>query len=166
MKDDTKNELTRILGLYDDRLAEAARAEAAKRAAELAFPGRYAALRSNAIRPALQEFADILNGRGHEVTVRELEESTSSEGGVTLASIALRIAPKTHAASPSATKKSFVEISFSANRNERRITVSSTNTMISSAGSVGKRGDYNIEEVTPEVIEGHVLQTLRDVLAG
>jgi hypothetical protein len=166
MKDDVKNELTRILGVYDDRLAETERAEAAKRAAELAFPGRYAALRSDAIRPALQEFAEILNGRGHEVTVRELEESTSSEGGVTLASIALRIVPKAQAVGTTAIKKSFVEISFSANRNERRITVSSTNTMINSAGSVGKRGDYDIVELTPDVIQGHVLQTLRDVLLG
>lgn len=166
MKDDVKNELTRILGVYDDRLAETARTEAAKRAAELAFPGRYVALRSDAIRPALQEFAEVLNGRGHEVTVRELEESTSSEGGVTLASIALRIVPKAHAVGNTANKKCFVEISFSANRNERRITVSSTNTMINSAGSVGKRGDYDIEELTADVIQGHVLQTLRDVLLG
>ena len=161
-----KSELQRILLAYDEKLAEAARCDAAKRAADLAFPELYAALRSDTIRPALQTFADEMNGRGHEVTVREQEESTSSEGGVTSAMVALRIIPKAFVESGAATKKCFVELSFSANRGERRITVASTNTMMNSPGRVGKRAEYEIAALTADVVETHVLQTLRDVLVG
>jgi len=166
MNDDVKNQLSRILGAYDEKLAEVARVDAANRAAAVAFPERYAILRSDTIRPTIQEFADVLNGRGHEVTVRELEESTSSEAGVTSATIALRIIPKAFVHGAAAAKKSFIELSFSANRNERKITVSSTNTIINSAGSVGKRAEYDIDSLTPGVIEAHVLHALGEALAG
>jgi hypothetical protein len=165
MNDDAKNQLKTLLGAYDEKLAEAARVHAANSAADLAFPERYALLRSDTIRPAIQEFADVLNGRGHEVTVRELEESTSSDVGVTFATIALRIVPKAFA-HKTAAPKSFIEISFSANRNERKIIVSSTNTMINSAGGVGKRGAYDIDALTTAVIEAHVIHLLREGLSG
>src|SRR5438552_4502159 len=125
MKDEAKNQLTKILGLYDEKLAEAERIEAATRAAQAAFPERFASLKSQIIRPAIQEFADVLNASGHEVTVREQEESSSAVGGVTFAAISLRIVPKPFARKTSETNKSFIEITFAANRSERKITVSS-----------------------------------------
>ena len=166
MNDDAKNQLQKILGAYDERLAEIARVDAANSAAQMAFPERYAALRSNTIRPVMQEFANVLNSRGHEVTVRELEESTSSDVGVTLATIALHIIPKAFVDKGATTKRSYIEISFSANRNERKIVVSSTNTIINSSGSVGKRGSYDVDALTTDVIEAHVIHTLREGLAG
>jgi hypothetical protein len=42
--------------------------------------------------------------------------------------------------------------------------VSSNNTIIHSAGSVGKRAEYEIEAVTPGVVEGHVLHALGEAL--
>jgi hypothetical protein len=166
MNDDVKNKLTELLGANDEKLAEAARVDAALCAAAAAFPERYATLRSGTIRPTIQEFADVLNGRGHEVTVRELEESTSSEAGVSSATIALRIVPKAFVDNPASAKKSFLELSFSANRIERKITVSSTNTIINSAGRVGKRAEYEIDAVTPAVVEAHVFHALGEALAG
>ena len=165
MKDDTKNQLTRILGAYDEKLAEAERIDAANRAAHAAFPARFATLKAETIRPALQDFADVLNGSGHEVAVREQEESSSRVGGVTLATISLRITPKPFASKSTAeTNRNFIEITFSANRSERKITVSSTSTMISSGASLGKRGEYAMEAVTADVVAGHVLQTLQEAL--
>jgi hypothetical protein len=164
MKDDAKDELKKILLAYDDRIAESARVEAANRAAQVAFPERYSELRRDTIRPVMQEFVDVLNGRGHEGTLREAEESSTTEGGIKLAAITLRVVPKALVGRATATNKSFVEISFSANRSEQKITVSSTNTMINSAGNVGKRGEYPIDAVTVEVVEAHILQTLREAL--
>ncbi len=143
-----------------------ARADAANRAAQTAFPERYAALRRDTIRPIMQEFAEVCNERGHEATVRDTEESTTTEGGVLLAAITLRIVPKVLSSKAAATNKSYVEISFSANRGEQKIGVSSTNTMINSAGNVGKRGEYTLDMVTADVIETHMLQTLREALVG
>lgn len=164
MKEHAKDELAKILSTYDDRIAEAERVDAANRAAIVAFPERYAATRRDVIRPIMQEFADVLNGRGHEGTVNETEESSTTEGGVSLAAITLRIMPKVFVPKATATNKSFVEVSFSANRSEQKITVSSTNTMINSGGNVGKRGEYAIDALTADVVEAHVLRTLREAL--
>ena len=166
MKDDAKSQLKKLLATYDERLAEVERIATAKRAADAAFPARFATLTTETIRPALQEFAAVLKDRGHDAVVREQEESSSTAGGVSLATISLRVVPKGPTPKATETSKSFVEISFMANRSERRITVSSTNTMFTSGGNVGKRGDYEVDGVTADVVVGHVLQTLEEAFAG
>jgi hypothetical protein len=166
MKDEAKKRLKQLLGAYDDKLAERERVEAAIRAAREAFPERFTTLRKKTILPLLQELAEELNGSGHEATFREQEESASTSGGVTSAAIVLRVVPKPFAQRPAETKKSFLEITFAANRGEQKIVVSSSNTIINSGGSVGKRGEYTIEAVTDEVVLAHVLNALEEVFAG
>ena len=165
MKDDAKAQLATILGTYDQKLADRERREAAVRAAHAAFPERFAALKRDVLRPALEEFAKALNAHGHDVTTREQDESSSTAGGVTSAAIALRIVPKPFANKSGDSTSSCIEITFSANRNEQKITVSSTNTIVNARGTLGKRGEYELPAVTPEVVAGHVLQTLAEGLA-
>jgi hypothetical protein len=163
MKDESKSELAKILRSYDDKLAEAERRDAAIRAAQAAFPERFAALKSQTIRPLLQEFAETLSGFGHDATVREQEESSSATGPVTVAAITLRVIPKPFARAASASAKSFVEITFSANKGDRKVVVSATNTLLSSGASLGKRGEYELDALTADIADIHVVQTLRDV---
>lgn len=163
MKDEAKNELDQILAVYDEKLAETARREAAITAAREAFPDRFAALKAKTLRPVLTEFTEVLSARGHEATAREQEESTTTADGVAFAAIILRVVPKPFAHSAKAST-TFVEVTFSANRQDRKITVSSTNTIPSSGGSRGKRGEYEIEAVTPDVVVRHVIQTLQEAL--
>jgi hypothetical protein len=54
---------------------------------------------------------------------------------------------------------------FSANRSEQRIVVSSTNTIINSGGTVGKRGEYELEALTADVVVDHVLRALEQAFA-
>jgi hypothetical protein len=165
MKDDTKAHLERLLGNYDERLAATESREAAIRAAQAAFPERFVALKTTTIRPALEEFIGVLKRHLHEGTVRDQEESASSAGGVALASISLRVVPKPFAnKSTTEAPKSFIEVTFSANRTERKVTVSSTSTILDSGGSRGKRGEYDIEALTSEVVATHVLRALEEAL--
>jgi hypothetical protein len=164
MKDDAKKLLNEILGSYDDKLTATERREAAIRAANESFPGRFAALASDVIRPALLEFVDLLNARGHEASVRQQDESSSSAGGIAFAAVILRVVPKPYAHKSPEGAKSFIEIAFSANRAERLVTVASTNTIANSSGSRGKRGGYDVEGVTADVVATHVLQTLQEAL--
>jgi hypothetical protein len=166
MKDEAKDQLKKILGTYDERLAERERVEAAKRAAEAAFPARFVTLMTETIRPVIHEFVEVLNGRGHEATVREQEESSTGVSGVTSAAISLRVVPKPFAHKSKEANKVFIEITFSANRSERKIIVSSTNTLINSGGSLGKRGEYEIGALSADVVADHLLQALKEALAG
>jgi hypothetical protein len=162
MKDEAKSQLKKIVGDYDAKLAEAERVDAARRAAQAAFPERFVILRTNTIQPAIQEIADMLNERGHKASVREQEESSSAEGGVK----SLRIIPKPFAHKSTETNPITIEITFSANRSERKVAVSSTNTMIGHSGTVGKCGDYEIDAVTADVVANHVIQTLTEAFGG
>lgn len=161
MKVEAKQQLDRILGAYDEKLAEAARIEAAKRAAQAAFPERFGALKQT-IRPIMQEIADALNARGHEAAVREQEESSSSTDGVKSAAVSLRVVPKPFAHSARESNQVAIEVSFTANRAERKVIVSASNTMMNHAGRIGKRGEYEIDDVTTEVVATHVIETLGD----
>jgi hypothetical protein len=166
MKDEAKKRLKQLLSAYDEKLAERDRAEAALRAAKEAFPERFGALKKKVILPLLQELADELNASGHEASFREQEESASTSGGVTSAAVLLRVIPRPFAQRPAETKKSFLEITFAANRSEQKVIVSSSNTIINSGGSVGKRGDYTIEAVTDDVVLGHVMHALEEAFTG
>jgi vancomycin resistance protein YoaR len=166
MKDEAKTQLKKIIGDYDARLAESERVDAVNRAANAAFPERFVAFKTKTIRPALQEIADLLNERGHEATVREQEESSSTAGGVKSAAVSLRVIPKPFAHKSTEPNPTSIEVTFAANRSDRTVTVSSTNTMLSHGGSVGKRGAYEIDAVTVDVVASHVIQTLHDAFGG
>jgi vancomycin resistance protein YoaR len=162
MKEEAKSQLKKIVGDYDEKLAEAERVDAARRAAHAAFPGRFVTLKKETIQPAIQEIADMLNERGHEASVREQEESSSAAGGVKSAAVWLRIVPKPFAHKSTETNPITIEITFSANRSERKVTVASTNTMIGHSGTVGKCGEYEIDAVTADVVAAQVIQTLNE----
>jgi hypothetical protein len=166
MKHEAKSQLKKIIGDYEEKLAETERIDAANRAAHAAFPDRFIALRTEVIAPALKEIADMLNERGHEASVREQEESSSAVGGVRSAAVSLRIVPKPFAKKSAEANPVTIEISFSANRAARKVTVSSTNTMIGHSGSVGKRGEYEVDAVTADVVATHVIQTLNEAFGG
>jgi hypothetical protein len=166
MKDEAKSRLKKILGDYDEKLAEAERLDAANRAAHAAFPGRFVALKTETIQPAIKEIADMLNERGHKASVSEQEESSSAGSGIKSAAVTLRIVPKPFTNKAAETNPVAIEITFSANRSERKVTVSSSNAMTSQGGTVGKRGDYEIETVTADVVTSHVIQTLNEAFRG
>ena len=165
MKDEAKDRLKKILGNYDEKLAETERVDAANRAALAAFPGRFVALKTETIQPAIKEIADMLNERGHKASISEQEES-SAGSGIKSAAVTLRIVPKPFTSKPTETNPVAIEITFSANRSERKVSVSSSNTMTGQGGTVGKRGDYEIETVTADVVTSHVIQTLNDAFRG
>jgi hypothetical protein len=166
MNTEAKRLLTKIIGDYDEKLAETERVNAAKRAAQASFPGRFVTLKTEIIRPAIQEIVDMLNERGHEASVREQEDSSNAEGGVKSAGVSLRVVPKPFVQKAGESNPIAIEITFSANRAERKVAVSSTNSMINHGGTVGKRGEYEIDAVTADVVTTHVIQTLQEAFGG
>ena len=166
MKDDAKTQLKKIISDYDAKLAENERFEKAKREAQAAFPARFVSLKTEIIHPAIKEVVDMLNEGGHVASVREQEDSSTAEGGVKSAAISLRVVPRPFTAKASEVNAISIEVTFSANRAARKVAVSSTNTMINHGGTVGKRGEYEIEDLTADIVTTHVLQTLAEAFGG
>ncbi len=166
MNDDTRTQLRKIVADYDEKLAETERVDTARRAAYEAFPGRFVSLKTTTIRPAMQEIADMLNERGHRASVHEQDESSSTVGGVKSAGVSLRLVPKPFVQKATEDNASTIEVTFSANRGEQKVSVSSTNTIVNRGGSIGKRGEYEIEVVTADVVASHVIQTLMEAFGA
>jgi hypothetical protein len=166
MKDETKARLKQMIVAYDEKLADIERVAEAKRAAQAAFPERFTALKQKTLHPALQEFADLLNASGHVASVNERDASSTTETGVQWATISLRVVPRPFAKGAAHTSPSAVELTFSANRNDGKVTVSSTNTISNAGGSLGKRGGYEIDALTSDVVAEHVLQALQEAFGG
>jgi hypothetical protein len=166
MKNEAKSQLAKIIVDYDEKLSLSERIDAANRAADASFPDRFLTFKVETIRPALEEVAVMLNERGHEASVREQDASSSAVGGVKFAAVSLRIVPKPFAHKSTETSLIAIEIMFSANRSARKVVVSSTNSMIGHGGSVGKRGEYEIDAVTSDLVAEHVIQTLSDAFGG
>ena len=170
MKDEAKKQLKRILAVYDERLAETERVEAERRAAKEAFPVRFAALKKDTILPILEEFAEAYSPDKYWLTTAKATEQdeSSSTAGVTsdrrsgCASFpscsGRRRRIRRRASSRFRSRPNFLS--------ERKVVVSSTNTLINSGGGVGKRGEYELETLTGDVVVGHVMQTLEEALVG
>src|SRR5450631_273535 len=166
MKAEVKTQLKQIIVAYDEKLAEIKHVAEAKRAAQVAFPGRFTTLKRETIRPTLEEFADTLNSSGHKASVNDLKETATTESGIHWAAISLRIVPRPFLSDATQTNPSAIELTFLANRNDGKITVSSTNTISNAGGSLGKRGGYELDAVTSDVVADHVLQALQEAFGG
>ena len=166
MKDEDKARLQKILGDYEAKLAEAARIDAVNRAAQAAFPGRFVALAAEVLRPAMQEIADLLRARGHEATVHEQEESSSTAGGVKAAAVSMRVVPKSVTPGAASSSPVAFEISFSANRAERKVVVSSSSTMMNHGARMGKRGEFEVDAVTADVVATHAIKALEEAIGS
>jgi hypothetical protein len=163
MDQEAKNELDSILTTYRERMVDGQAREAKAKAARAAFVEAFRSVKAERIGPVLEEFAVRLNEAGHHASVVDQQEASDRNGHFNPASIAIRIVPaRIGEVAPLPSGGTRIEVTFSANEQTMKVLVSSSN---NSNGSIGKRGDYEIADLTKGFVEGHVLRTLREAFA-
>jgi hypothetical protein len=163
MNSQAENELSTILAGYKVRVLDSQEREANIKAARAEFVETFRALKKDRIGPILEEFVARLKDGGHQATVLDQQEASDGNGRFTPASISLRVLPARVADSalaPSASAR--IEITFAANAQTIKVLVSSTN---NGSGTTGRRGDYELSEMTVEFVEANVLTTIREGFA-
>ncbi len=163
MKDDAKGELAGILAAYRARLTESLDRQAKMKADRASFIELFRSLTTGTIRPVLDDFVTLLIKDGHEATVLEQQEASVRDGSFAPASIALRIVPIPIGGE--ANKQSSnapVEVKFSANQHSMKVLVSSSN---NAQGSSGKRGEYELRDLTEDFVVSNVLKTIQEAFA-
>lgn len=161
MDDDAKRELQSLLAAHKARLVEGQNREAQKKAEQRAFVDGFRSLKAEKIRPVLEEFVAQLTEHGHTASIVDQEESAS--GRFTPASIGLRVVPaRMGDAPPGHSNIVRVEITFSANQATMKVSVSSSN---NANGSIGKRGEHDLSELTDAFVVSNVLRTIREAFA-
>jgi hypothetical protein len=163
MDDKAKDELRTILAAYKARVVDAQERDARVIAARASFVDEFRSLKVETIAPILDDFAAQLEEQGHEASVVAQEEASDRNGRFAPASIALRIVPARIGEAPAVqSNRTPIEVIFSANQHAMKVLVSSSN---NGHGASGRRGDYDVAQLTTEFVVSNVLRTIRDALA-
>lgn len=163
MKDDAKSELAGILSAYRARLSDSLDRQAKMKADRASFIELFRSLTTETIRPVLDDFVALLTKDGHEATILDQQEASVRDGSFAPASIALKIVPTPIGGEPGKQSSNApVEVKFSANQHSMKVLVSSSN---NAHGSSGKRGEYEVSELTEDFVVSNVLKTIQDAFA-
>jgi len=163
MDEAAKSELKGILATYRARLVDSQDREAKLRTGRASFIEDFRTLKAERIGPVLEEVVVQLNEEGHQASVIDQQEASDRNGHFTPSSIALRIVPARMgdpSVAPSNTAR--IEVTFSANQHTMKVLVSSSN---NANGTMGKRGEYDLTELTQEFVVSNVLKTIREGFA-
>jgi hypothetical protein len=162
MNDDAKNQLASILAGYRARLSEALDRQAKIKADRASFIELFRNLTTGTIRPILDDFVGLLVKDGHEANVLDQQEPSARDGSFAPASIALRIVPTPIGEAGKQGGQAPIEVKFSANQQSMKVLISSSN---NSQGSSGKRGEYDLQELTEDFVVSNVLKTIHEAFA-
>ena len=99
---------------------------------------------------------------GHEAKVLDQQEPSARDGSFAPASIALRIVPTPIGEAGKQGGQAPIEVKFSANQQSMKVLISSSN---NSQGSSGKRGEYDLQELTEDFVVSNVLKTIQEAFA-
>jgi hypothetical protein len=160
MDHESDSELKSILAAYQARIVDAQEREAKRKADRASFIDVFRTLKAERIGPVLHDFAAQLNEHGHEASVVDQQDASDRNGRFTPASIALRVVPARIGEAPvGQSGRALVEVTFSANQDAMKVVISSSN---NGQGTSGKRGQYDIEEVSQDFVVSNVLKTIRE----
>jgi hypothetical protein len=164
MNEEARKELKTILASYKAKLVDRNEREAHSRLARASFIEQFRTLKAEMIGPVLNEFAVQLNGEGHAASVIDQQEPSDLHGHFIPSSVALRVVPAKIGDAPGVqTGGAVVDVTFSANQHAMKVLVSSSN---NAQGSSGKRGEYDLSELTEDFVVSNVLRTIRGAFAG
>jgi hypothetical protein len=163
MDHQSENELKSILAAYHAKMVDAEEREAKRKADRVSFIDVFRTLKAERIGPVLQDFAARLNEHGHDASVVDHQDASDKNGRFTPASIALRVVPARIGDAPvGQSGRALVEVTFSANQDAMKVVISSSN---NGQGTSGKRGQYDLEQVTQDFVVANVLTTIREAFS-
>jgi hypothetical protein len=159
MESRTRKSIEGILDGFNSRV-EAARREAERRMIERRiFLAEFSERMRTVIRPTMEQVGDLLTSRGHEFEITEEEESVEANGKTANAAITLRIYP--YAERPAHTQLGGCpHLAIRANSPRNTIYVHESIMMPGSGGHAGTAGEYELDAVTADMVEQHILSVL------
>jgi len=161
--DELNRELRKLLDQYDDkRRAEQERLRQVQ-AKEDAFESEFAHLRSSAVRPVFEAAGAILKERGHDFSISENEFAVDQDGKITEAGILIRIFPARVEGSTRPIDQ-FPSLSYVARHYNKTVGIYGTNMVPKTGGAAGPRGDYQLTQISTELVEAELLQLIAGIV--
>lgn len=163
MLEQNKQELDRLMNLYNETLHQIESKKDQERAELDSFKKRFEDLKHHVIWPVIADIGNELTNYGHDFHVSEEDESLDAIAVYHPASITFNIYP------------SFLEqdyrkpdsapyISFLANPYAKKITLVLSTMMAHHGGSVGNYDEIDIDSLNTEWVENKIVEVLKSVL--
>ena len=163
MDETTNKQLTDILDSYEaKRVAAQQKLEQEKTEHEL-FLEDFTRLATSTIRPAMEEISEQLKKRGHEFEITEQQESIGSEGRTHNAGITLMIYPNGQR-SRYPNERNTPHIGFMTHSYKRNVYVYECTMMPGRGGRAGSAREYELNQITTQVIHDHILKVLAEAM--
>jgi len=160
MDEKTKKTLDGILDVYETK-QEAAKKETERRKTERElFLDRFSEKARTVIRPHLQQVGTLLKDRGHDFEILEQQEEIERDGKrKTNAGVTLSIFPKGERPQyPN--EHGCPRVGFVVSPHSNKIYVHESTMMPNSGGQSGGTGEYDLDAITPAVIDKHIVSVL------
>lgn len=150
--------LQAILEAFNRRQAVLRQEMEAKRAARLAFLAEFAGVIRTVVRPVMEQAGALVERSGHEYDVTAQQVLSAGEGG-DHAAITFTVFPEGER--PRTTEQmGWPRVAFLANPSKNTVLVYECAMMPNVGGPAGTTGEYNLAELTAEVVEGHIISVL------
>ena len=157
-------DLNRMLDQYDERRRVDLERERQAKDDDVQFLASFAKLRSEVVRPVLEDAGALLAQRGHGFSIVEEEYGTDAAGKVREAGISLQIAP---AGMPAQLHAEDHERTLSITTRHYNKTVwVSGGRALHSGGTAGAKGAYAIERIDRQLVEAEVVRLVGAVMGG
>jgi hypothetical protein len=165
VKEETKKRLAHVLDRYDEEQAGAKKQAQKTKTAQEELLKSFGQLRTEVIRPIMEDIGTVLKTRGHDYKIVEEDVSTDAQGTQKDVMISMYIFPS-RAGAHATTREllQFPRISFRPDPYWRRIIVHTSNVTLTYDGLSGGRGEYSIAQITSEFVEKELVQIVEGIL--
>jgi hypothetical protein len=157
MKEENKSHLEAIMKKFDQKLAQSTDAKERRESEEDAFYIEFKRIRTQIIRPALEEVGKQLKPMGHNYEITEVGDERSKRDAKITMSITLGGVP-TSAYTPENT----VSISFF-HTGHTTISIHASTPIRNRSGFAGPRGNHAASEITTDLVQKTIIQVLEEV---
>ena len=159
MKEENESHLKSIMQNFEQGLAKSKDAKDRQQSEEDAFYMEFKRVRTEVIRPAMEDMGNQIKARGHHVEISEVGDERSKRD----AKITMRV---TIGGVPSSayTPENTVLVSFS-HQGHTTVSIHASTPSQHRSGFAGPRGNYALSEITADLVEKKILEVLEQVFS-
>ncbi len=161
MEGPIKNKLKEIFDKHDENKLAAKKAQEKIKTEKDVFLEDFERTITNTIRPSLEEIGAIIAARGHGCKISAQRETETKHDGFQNAHIKMIIYTDAHQARRGPDHE-YPSISFIATPSNKTILVHGSTIMSGHGGDAGKRGEYQLDKITQEIVETETVNLLNE----
>ncbi len=159
MKKENESRLESIMKTFEQKLANSKDAHERRQTEADAFEKEFKRVRTEVIRPTMEEMGTQLNARGHNSEISEVGDERSKRDAKITMSVTIDGVPKSAYAPENTVLISFAQTGHST------ISIHANAPIRNRSGFAGSRGHYAASEITTDLVEKKLLEVLAEVFS-